>query len=386
MNTKSAFKFELVTFVPWSNEGLHDEILYGSGLGADGSPLMVLRIPPDLLRGPDGTLWLTAKGRIVRTGGNNGAEVFPLLSADMDIVTSKVPTLDKGVVLLGRTGAEYVLARLTNKGELAWRVKNVPLLQGNIDHAQLLVDFDGIVYLYIARREGEGGRLVHINLTDGISSVVFEFAQQEHLPERIWVRQGRLFWIDDSAGTCSWVSRNLETGYQSAITAHSSIQPLLATACAALPDGGALLTIPEDGELIWMGADGSESGRLAMVGVVRANGELAAAVREGDGTTITRWRKDQVLESFQVGQFPVPMNLIYADQNVYYFLDREQIVAVDSTGERVSEIPDYMVGEQRLQREGSISIANAVVDPEGAVLLVGADADGTYVVKVTNAK
>ncbi len=382
----SNLRFELVALVPWVDDGLHDEILYGSGLGADGTPLMVSRLPPDLLRGPDGTLWLTAKGRMARAYDSDGAEVFPLVSAGLDIVTGKVPTLDKGLVLLGRKGTEHVLARLTNNGELAWRVRNIPLLQGNIGNAELFVDFDGSVYLYVVHGRGERGQLVRISLADGVGSMAFDFTRQDRAPQRIWLCQGSLFWIEYSASTCVWVSRDLESGRQGVVTAQPSIRHLLAMACAALPDGGALLTIPEDGELIWMGADGSETGRLAVAGVVRANGGLATAVREGDGITITRWSKGRVLESFRAGQSPVPMHLIYTEQDVYYLLDQEQIVAVDSTGERVSEIPFFMVGDRRLKKEGNVSIAKAVVEPGGSVLVVGADADGAYVVRITNAK
>lgn len=376
MNTLT---FEFLHLVPWLDDGLQDEILYGSGLGPDGSPLMIARIPPDLLRGPGGTLWLTSRGQVVRASDNKAMDIFPLGAADVDAITSIVPTLDEGFVVLGRKDAENILVRLTDTGELLWRKTNPPPLQSNLEHAQLLVDFDGAIYLYTANYQT--GQVVRVNLDDGTSSVPLDLG--DYRPQKVWVWQGSLFWVAHSVGVYSWISQRLETGRQHAVIPHPSLQDLLGTACAVLPDGGALLSVPEDNELVWMGPDGSDIGRQTVAGIVRANGGLAVGDRAGDKINIIRWSNGRVVDSFQAGPFPVHSDLIYTDQNVYYVLESDKVVAVDSAGEHVANVPFFMVGEQRLQRQGNISITKAVVEPDGAVLLVGADSEGAYVVRIT---
>lgn len=377
----SQLKLEFAGSVSWQDDGLQDQILYASTLIL-GKPKMLARVPPDLLRGPDGTLWLTSKGRVIRLQGTDSANIFPLEAAATDEIIALIPTEDRGLVVLGRQGMDSVLTRLSSTGELIWQRKDLKTLQQPLTQAQLLGDFDGSTFLYVISKRL--GQVVQIDLIDGSATTVIRFDGQ--LPRKVWVNQGSLFWVVFSeAGTHTWVSKHLETDQQCAI-GEPPLQYMLGQVQGVLPNnGGALLTIPKKGELIWMNSQGLASGRLSLAGIVRSNNEeLVIGVRENELIHITRWQAGEIIgPSFWLDSFNSSLpHLIAAEGNSYYLLDDRQLVIFDENGHKEKEIQQFDVNEQRLLREGNVAISKLVVEPSGSILLVGADSRGAYIVRL----
>lgn len=379
-NCMSQLKFEFVSSVTWQDDGLQDQILYASTLEL-GKPKMLTRIPPDLFRGPDGTLWLTAKGRVVRLQSADSADIFPLGATEMDEIITLVPTEDRGLVVLGRQGMDSVLTRLSSTGELIWQRKDLPMLQQHFTQAKLLSDLNDSKYLYTV--SGGLGQVVQIDLNDGSAKTIVSFDSQP--PQNVWVNQGSLFWVVFSeAGMHTWVSKNLETGQQRTI-GEPPLQYVLDQAQGSLPNGGALLAIAQRGELIWMNSEGLESERLPLAGIVRKNNEeLVIGIRETDLICITRWQSGEAISSsFRVGSFSSSFpRLIAAEENRYYVLDSRQLFIFDDNGQKVEQIRPFDVNKQRLQREGNIAISKPVIEAYGPILLVGADSTGAYIVRI----
>jgi len=376
----SQLKFEFVGSVSWQDDGLQDQILYASTLEL-GKPKMLARIPPDLLRGPDGTLWLTAKGRVVRLMNADSANIFPLRATETDEIITLVPTEAQGLVVLGRQEMDSVLTRLSSTGEVIWQRKDLPTLQQHFTQANLLGDHNGSTYLYTI--SSELGQLVQIDLNDGSAKTIVSFDSQP--PQNVWVNQGSLFWVVFStAGMHTWVSQNLETGQRHTIS-EPPLQYVLNQAQGPLPNGGALLAIPKQGELIWMNAEGLESERLPLVGLVRENEELVVGVKDEESICITRWKMGEVISSaFRIETFSSSVSrLIAAEENRYYILDSRQLFIFDEKGHKLKEIEQFNVNEQRLKREGNVAISQPVIEPSGSILLVGADSSGAYIVRLT---
>ena len=65
-------------------------------------------------------------------------------------------------------------------------------------------------------------------------------------------------------------------------------QRIFGTVRAVLPNDGVLLGVPETGEIVWMGADGANEGRLALAGLGRSDGGLVLGTEEGDTLTLTK--------------------------------------------------------------------------------------------------
>ncbi|MGR3279774.1 hypothetical protein ACSYAD_32475 [Acaryochloris marina NIES-2412] len=379
----SQYKFQLVGSVTWQDDGLQDQILYASTLEL-GQPRMLARIPPDLFRGPDGTLWLMAKGKVVRLQDTDTADIFSLKAIETDEIIALVPTEDRSLIVLSRRDMNSVLTRLSSTGELIWHRNDLPMLQQHLTQAQLLVDFDGSTFLYAV--SSGIGRVVRIDLMDGSTTTVVSFDSQP--PQNVWVSQGSLSWVVFSdAGTHTWVSKNLETGQQRTI-GEPPFQYLLDQVQSPLPNGGALLAVPQKGELIWMNSEGIESKRLPLAGLVRENEELAVGIREKDLICITRWKLGEAISSsFQVGSFSSEFSrLIASEGNSYYVLDPGKLFIFDENGHKLKELEQFEVNEQRLQREGAVAISKSVIEPAGSILLVGADAVGAYIVRISGAR
>ncbi|KAI9130401.1 hypothetical protein [Acaryochloris sp. CCMEE 5410] len=379
----SQYKFQLVGSVTWQKDGLQDQILYASTLEL-GKPKMLARIPPDLFRGPDGTLWLMSKGTVARLQGTDAADIFSLKAIETDEIIALVPTEDRSLIVLSRRDMNSVLTRLSSTGELIWQRNDLPTLQQHLTQAQLLVDFDGSTFLYAVSREV--GQVVKIDLTNGSSTTVVSFESQP--PQKVWVNQGSLSWVVFSdAGTHTWVSKNLETGQQHTL-GEPPLQYILDQAQGSLPNGRVLLAIPKKGELIWMNSEGLETERLSIAGLVRENEELNVGIREKDLICITRWKSGEAIDpSFQVSSFSSSFSrLIAVEGNSYYVLDARKLIVFDENGHKLKELEQFEVNEQRLQREGAIAISKSVIEPAGSILLVGADAVGAYIVRISGAR
>ncbi len=369
---------ELACFVPWTEGGFHDEVLYGSGMGLDGSPLMVTRCPPALCRGPDGTPWLVGQGQIMRTQGRDGAEFVSVAAADIDGVADMAPIVpmeDGGVVLTGRKGDDNILARLSRSGDLIWRKVWGPRAAAEV---HLLGEREGAVYLYAPGEQG--GRVASVSVQDGAGMTALSL--QGRVAERMWMMQGRVFWVEYADRQSRWVSRDLDTGLAHAVSAAAPLDVLLGTAVAALPDGGALLAVPENAELIWLSAAGYELHRMTIAGLVRTADGLAIAQRKGEDIRVCRWGNGEIVASYQlVAPGPTTM-LMDAEEDRYYFRDSQTIFAVNARGERVGDAVPFDMAQQRWQRLGRVDVCKTIAGPDGALLLAGADSAGAFVVRV----
>lgn len=384
VDSMSDLAFELVAFVPWMEHGLEDELIYSSMRGPGGSPIVLGRLPPLVLLGPDGTLWLGRGTAVVRIRDAQSPEAFALAAAGIETLATMAPTLDAGMLLFGREGSDNVLARLSDSETVVWRKLDVPLPQDGFDHAQLLVDLDGSAYLY-ARGISEG-LVVQVNLDDGATSVIVEFAESP--PKNLWVREGRLFWTTYSEGVRAWVSRDIEAGERKVVEGQGHFQSSLGKVCASLPGGGALLEVSA-GHLIWMGQDGDETNSLMLAGIVRADKGIAVGLREEDTIAIAQWSDGQTAGSVRVDSPSPSASLIYVDQDGYHLMDPQGVTAADSGTVATVDFdgglevePCFNVSDLRLQRLGVVATMGAVVERDGSVLLPGADPEGAYVVRI----
>ena len=282
-------------------------------------------------------------------------------------------------MVYGAEGTRNVIARLGDAGQIIWRRTDLPILQGHLTQAQLLVDFDDSILLYAVGNNI--GRVAQIDLRDGETTTVFMFDGEP--PRDVWVHQGSLFWVMFSeAGTHQWISQNLKTGQHRAI-GQRPLQNLFDHAQGPLPGGGALLALPRRSELIWMGAEGEELGRLTLAGLVRQGDELVTGIRHTDQIHIARWQAGQEVFSLHTGPFGESSRLIAAESNKFHIVDGQKIVVVDESGNRIGEIPSIQYADERIRREAGIAIAKPVIEPSGSVLLAGADAEGAYIVKIS---
>lgn len=371
------FVLELTEAVSWSENGLEDEILYGSGAGPDGFPLMISRMPPDLLYGSAGVLWLASGKRIVRLEKNQTAEVFSLDAADIDRCIDIIPSDDKGLLILGSKGEHSVLVRLTVKGSAVWRQDDLSLSPENTKPVQLIAD-DESVYLYAVG--SKTAQVISVNPENGELTDVYQF--QGSLPQKIWIQKKCIFWVVYAEGKFTLESYALDTGQRNSISPQGDLQRVFASICTVLPNGDVLLAIPQNNELIWMNTHGLEKQRLKIAGIVRNENRLVVAILKQDNIFIEQWIDGKVVESVRMDAFSTRMDLIYFDQNAFYFSDTERIFKIDSTGKKIGEVPFLEVGTQRKQREGVIAISKAVATPDGSLLIPGTDAKGVFVVRI----
>jgi hypothetical protein len=375
----SRFTFELRGFVEWTDNGLQDKILYASRFDRQGKPKMLSRVPPTLLRGSDGTLWFEMKGRVVRLRGPASGDPFLLTAAGIDNFLAIAPTQDRGMVVLGCQDEETVLARLGADGQAIWRRTDHPALQEHLVQAQLLGDADGSLFLYATT--ARSSQVLAINSDDGTVSRVAGFDSPP--PQRVWVRQGSLFWVaNQEDGLGDWICRDLKTGSLRTVSP-PSLRHLLYYIQGPLPQGGALLAIPQNGELIWMGSEGQEVGRLELAGLVREGDRLFAGTRGEGLTRLSSWQEGRELGSWNIPPLGDFGRLIAADRNGFLILDSRKLIALDAAAKPLNEVPLLQVAEERARREGTIGIGRAVVEPSGSVLVPGADPEGAYVARIT---
>lgn len=376
----SELKFELIASVAWGEDGLQDRVLYASTLEA-GAPKMLARVPPDVLRGADGTLWLAAEGRVLRLGGADSAETVTVTSGGGGEIGALVPTEDGGLVVLGEgDDTKWVLTRLSSEGEVVWRRQDVGIRGQRVTDAQLLGDRDGSVFLYAI--SGGVGEVFQVDLREG--SVRNMTAFDREAPENVWVDRGCVFRVVFSnEGAHRWVRRDLASSEEHAVGS-GPLQYVLDWAQGPLPDGGAILAVVQKGELIWMDSEGFEARRLSLAGLVRDGEDVVVGVRDEGCIRSTRWRsREAVGSSVRTGPFESSFaRLIAAEAESLYVLDSGELSVFDSTGAKVEEVERVRVNEERLSREGTVSIGRPVVEPSGAVLVVGADPRGAYVVRI----
>ena len=336
------FTFELVGSVPWTDEGLQKEEIYSSKLGLFGEPLVISIFPPTLMLGPNNTLWLTTKDRVVVINENT-SDLSELVKADLDHIKGIAPTSTKGVVVLGTKGAETVLAGITDSGNLSWRKVNpVSLKEYSVERIQLISDSNGSIYLFGV--ENGVGKVMAVNELDGSLSVLVSTGN--YAPEKIWVQGKNIFWVEYKDGTNKWIRYNIESSTRHEILAEADLQYFLGMARGPLTNNGALLISPQTRELIWMNTKGTRSKSLLLVGLVRLDKQLITGIRYGDSLCITRWDGKKK--------------------------------------ENITEPTLFAEAEQQLMHASSIDPAKPVVTPDGSLLLVGADSEGAYVVKVMN--
>ncbi|MCA9537249.1 MAG: hypothetical protein KC620_00090 [Myxococcales bacterium] len=380
-----AARFELAGQIQWSADGLAESIKSAGGamMLTDKAPARTREVP-GLARGADGRLWLSTRKQLGAIG-KAGFEALPLTA--LDAQPTEIAPLADGVIVLGSNGRENVLARLDATGKAVWRragpmnpaKADLTALEGVI--RRLSVDGDGSVYLYATR---QAGQVAKVNPADGATTVAL--ALPEFRSPSAWVLGGTLYRVQPAdAKTFTWVAHKLgEAADGAPISPTGDLATTLGSARGPLPGGGALL-MPRVG---WqrMAPDGGSAGALPLAGIVRAGDGLAVALASGDGLSVTRWPAAGA--PVQLGPINGHARLVAADDAGYQVVVGRSVMAAGKLltfgpdGKQTAELGLDGQGEKLLALEGQVDIGQPVVEPDGALLVAGADPKGAFVVRV----
>lgn len=391
---KAPFLLDLVFAASWSAGGLHETVVEAVGGAAPppGIESPRARLVPMLRRAPDGALWLVSGNEAVTHVDSGVAHGLSLAGAALDTVLDMAPLADGSVIVLGADRQRaHVLARLARSGEVLWRrtgafdpaALDLPALRG--DFTQLLTDSDGTVYLPGTRIAWQ---MAAVDAATGTTSVRLDLGpQRDDHPLLAW---GRIFQPPSREPAPVLRTRALATGHETSAAA-PALAELFARVVAGLPDGGALVQIAGQ-DLVWLRADGMAAQRLRIAGVVRTNGDLAAAVWEANALHVHHFQGGRATRSFHLA--PVAPELRFdAVTEDGFFLSRrpswseaEEVLFFGHSGRRVPEKGFRNDPGRLIALAGRIDVTHPVVEPSGSLLFAGADAAGVFVVRLRLAR
>ena len=378
-------RFELVASIPWSVDGLRERVIpLELGFSADSEPRLV-RLLPSLSRAADGTVWLLAADGIVGPIRNGEWSPFSLAAADAGEINDIAPLADGGLLVLGeKENRENVLVRFDGSGLRIWRrvgpidhVKaDIASLRG--EYSCLRNDFDGTAYLPGTRLEGAVSR---IDLSNGDTPATVNLGD---FRGPVWIQSGVLFRVDFAEHRRWWVSWVLETGEKRKSFVEDELQDALAVPRSSLPSGGALLSTGTD--LIRMGAQGNRESVVPLAGIVRVGDGLAVGLRRSAEIFVSFWQGGKETDSYAIGPVGPWATLINANHE-------EAMVRESGVGDQPESLTIFHRKDHRtslgklpaievFKKEGAVSTLKVLVEPDGALLMVGADAKGVYIVRV----
>jgi hypothetical protein len=283
-----------------------------------------------------------------------------------------------------RSQQQNVLARLGSGGKLLWR-RSGPVDHTDVDTLSLRgdfdclrADFDGSVYLPATRLRGV---IFQVDVQDGFTPPAIDIGAYRGA---VWIQGGKLYRVVYEDGRRCWAVRKIASGQEHKVAGEASLQQALAVPRSPLPDDGALLSSGTD--LVWMGADGSMRAQLPLAGLVRTSSGLAIGVRENGSIRVELWSGGSREELFNVGPVSPHSTLIHVDRDIALVRERQSTSGRDSffsltrdTG-RISQVS--VTPSQLLALEGRVAVDKVCVEPDGSVLIAGADAKGGYVLRI----
>ncbi len=387
---KTPFDLELVVAAPWSAGGLRETILEAMG-GAEPPPGIEVpraRLVPMLRRAPDGGLWLVGGNEAFTYLENCAAHILSLVGAELGAVMDVAPQSDGSVIVLGRIQRDtQVLARIARSGQVLWRrtgpidltTLDLPALRG--DFTTLLTDSDGAVYLPGTRIAWQ---IAAINPATGTTSVHIDLGplRDDH-PLLNW---GRIFQPPSPDPDPALRTRSLNSPRETE-SAAPVLGELFVRVIAGLPDGGALVQVAGK-DLIWLLPDGTVAIRLHIAGIVRTNGDLAAAVWEADDLVVYLFQGGRAASTHRL--FPIPADVRFdaVSQDGFFFSRRpsgseaEEVLFFDRSCRFVEQEGFRNDPGRLMEMSGRVDLTRPIVEPSGALLFAGADARGVFVVRL----
>lgn len=376
-------RYSLAQAADWSPGFKQTVKSAGGGMLLTAAPAMKTRQVPRLARGSDGALWAFERNQLGKLGAD-GFTAIPL--AEFDAALQAVAPIEGGAILLGSKGRENVLARVGLDGKVAWR-KTGPADPSTADpttlkgiYRRLSADFDGAVWLYATR---QAGQIAKVDIETGAISVAVTL--DGFKSASAWVVGGMVFCAMPAAkGAIDWTRQPVAGGDASTVAVTDAMGRAL-TAAIPLPDGGALVRPQAD--LVRMTAKGEAAGVLAIAGIVRDGADLVVAVRSGDDLELTRWSGGKAASSVKLAGLGSRARLASAGDDGYGVLDGRtnskagKLVQFDAKGARTGE--QALAGKDAmvLEMTGRVDLSRALVEPDGSLLVPGADAQGAFVVR-----
>lgn len=378
-------RFELVRQVPWSADGLAETIESGGGgLLLTAKPKARKRFVPNIAVGPDGALWIHTRDQLGRA--EPGGYTRVALDA-FDATVHAIAPLADGVVVLGGSGRENVLARLGLDGKAAWRNAG-PFDAESADPATLKgvlrrvgVDGDGTVYLYATR---QAGVVAKVDPASGAATPALTL--DDFRSPSAWVVGGTLYRAQTEGKDTVWVKRPIAGGGDTRVEPESTLAGALAGA-TPLPDGGAL--VQPRSALVRMGPDGQPAGTVPLAGVVRgADGGLYVGIQTDKGLVVTRWDNGTPGKAVVLAGLPDNARLAAAGADGFKIiagrssLKAGTLIEFDAAGTQTATGSLEGKGDDVLAFEGRVDTGGRVVGADGAVYLPGVDPRGAYIVRV----
>jgi hypothetical protein len=368
--------FELALFVRWPDSGFDLPPIYSSLLGSDGRPEFIGRQTPGFKLGADGAVLFWADNRVLwATPASSQAHPLGQVEAWLAFAPTGADLVVFGNDLAGRA----MLTRVTREGQVVWQRTDLPQSFRNYKRVKLLT-LESDLCLYgadeLAGRGGQG-QVSRVNSVNGDVTSITEFVDSP--PAEIWVHGGNLFWVSYLDGARFWFKHSLADGRRDQVPAATDLQAALGQACGALPDGGALLCSLDD-QLIWMNFEGNAAGRLTLAGLARTEGALAVAWGQGDDLHLTAWKNGEVSQTLSVA-LPEPAHLIDASGNTYFVLAQSGELTLVNTDGSTRQMPDAETNQFRIDHETTLALPKTIVDKDGALWLLAADAEGFFVVR-----
>lgn len=339
-----SISFELVGTVPRYLFGPDMPVLHSGKLSFLGEPIIIGYPPPELRKGPEGLFWLTSQSQVVILTEGGKGKVLPLNISDNIIALA--PTMDGRVLTLLGDNQEEVLKCFSLEGEELWINSNLPAIpvHSGALFMSLLSDPSGDVLLYT--QDGEEGSGMNIDLASGQLSTIFELSENLPLKQgKIWLYEKKVYWVTYRDENQYWHYLDLVSQEQHHITPESELQHPLGMACTPLENDGALLLSIMDNALVWMNSLGKEEFRYIYGGMVCMDDRLL--VKSGkEGCEHLAW--------WEAGM-------------------REDINNESSIHEAMELIRTFIT---------SVSLAEAIVEKEGSILIVGSDSEKVFVVRI----
>lgn len=378
-------RYALAHAVDWA-DGLKPTIKSaGGGMLLTAAPAMKTRQVPRIARGGDGSVWIFERNQLGRVAPGSFTAV-PL--AEFGATLQAVAPVPGGAILLGGKGRENVLARIGADGKIAWR-KTGPADPSTADptalkgiYRRLSADFDGAVWLYATR---QAGQIAKVDPDSGATPVAVSF--DGFKSASAWVVGGVVYRASPAAGGAfDWSRQPINGGDADTVTVADPLGRAL-SAATPLPDGGALVRPRAD--LMRMSPKGEAAGVLAIAGIVRDGSDLVVAVRSGDALELTRWSGGKAESSVKLAGLDPRARLASAGADGYGVLIGRTnskpgtLLRFDAKGGQIGEQDLAGQAAMVLETTGRVDLARVVVEPDGGLLVPGADAKGAFIVRVT---
>jgi hypothetical protein len=394
----SITSMSVVGDLPWSKD-VQPQIFFFQ-TSYEFGPELRIRMPPKLIQGANGKLWLLLINNKVVMQDGNSWRLLNIDAAQIDNLITIAPLTNGNVILLGRSSddQENILAAVDSNGKLLWRRTglydsdqlNLPLLRGYFSN--LIVDKDNNVYLPGTHIRGGFAR---IDPATGTTPQVLDIGEYRINDDSIFIYDGKLFRVEYNDGVYYWIRRPIVGGSDTKIRTSENLQNLVTSPLGILPNGGALLS--KDSKLLtWMSPTGEISRQILLAGIVRHGKDVFVAIPDNEQVVIVHSNGERT-EREVISKLPKNTRLIRADESGYDFLldgsyqsqpnqlfePSDLLIHVDRKTKKQKETKLSKDPDRRLGIEGLVTYNHLVIENLETLLLIGADPQGAFVVRIS---